>query len=190
MVYTFTYTDCAGNSHDWTYIYSFPTPRSTDLANGSSVVSCAADAMAPTPPTILDACDNEITPVAAAPPTPLTCEGDMVYTFTYTDCAGNSHDWTYTYTIDMPDFTMPANGTSVVTCAADALAPTPPTILDACDNEITPVAAAPPTPLTCEGDMVYTFTYTDCAGNSHDWTYTYSIDMPDFTMPANGSSVV
>jgi hypothetical protein len=23
----------------------------------------------------------------------------MVYTFTYADCAGHTHDWTYTYTI-------------------------------------------------------------------------------------------
>ena len=31
-----------------------------------------------------------------------TCEGTKVYTFTYTDCAGNSAVWTYTYTIDIP----------------------------------------------------------------------------------------
>jgi hypothetical protein len=29
----------------------------------------------------------------------------MVYTFTYADCAGHTHDWTYTYTIAAPDFT-------------------------------------------------------------------------------------
>jgi hypothetical protein len=36
--------------------------------------------------------------------------------------------------------------------------------------------------------MVYTFTYTDCAGNTHVWTYTYTIDIPDFTLPADGAS--
>jgi hypothetical protein len=55
---------------------------------------------------------------------------------------------------------------------------------DACGNTITPVAGLAPSPLTCEGDMVYTFTYSDCAGNSHVWTYTYTIDIPDFTLPA------
>jgi hypothetical protein len=67
-----------------------------------------------------------ITPVAGVAPSPLTCEGDMVYTFTYRDCAGNSHVWTYTYTIDIPDFTLPADGASTVNCAADATPPTPP----------------------------------------------------------------
>jgi hypothetical protein len=42
------------------------------------------------------------TPVPGLAPSPLTCEGDMVYTFTYTDCAANTHVWTYTYTIAAP----------------------------------------------------------------------------------------
>jgi hypothetical protein len=81
-----------------------------------------------------------ITPVAGPAPSPLTCEGDIVYTFTYTDCAGNTHDWTYTYTIDIPDFTLPVNGASTVNCPADAVAPTPPSVTDACGNVITPIA--------------------------------------------------
>ena len=96
-----------------------------------------------------DACGNDITPVAGTAPSPLTCEGDMVYTFTYTDCANNSHVWTYTYTIDIPDFTLPADGSSTVNCAADAIAPVPPTIQDACGNTITPVAGTAPSPQTC-----------------------------------------
>jgi hypothetical protein len=47
---------------------------------------------------------NVITPVAGPAPSPTACEGAMIYTFTYTDCSGNSHDWNYTYTIDIPDF--------------------------------------------------------------------------------------
>ena len=46
-------------------------------------LNCPAEAVAPTPPTVVDACGNTITPVAGPAPTPLTCEGDMVYTFTY-----------------------------------------------------------------------------------------------------------
>src|SRR5678815_5594542 len=118
------------------------------------------------------------------------CIGDRVYSFTYTDCAGNNHVWTYTYTIDVPDFTMPANGDTTVNCIADAVAPTPPVVKDFCGNTITPVPGTAPTAPACEGDMVYSFTYTDCAGNNHVWTYTYTIDVPDFTMPANGDSTV
>jgi hypothetical protein len=190
MVYTFTYTDCAGNTHDWTYTYTIDVPDFTLPANGSSTVNCPADATLPTPPTVVDACGNTIVPVAGPAPSPTACEGAMIYTFTYTDCAGNTHDWTYTYTIDVPDFTLPGNGSSTVNCPADATLPTPPVVQDACGNTITPVAGPAPSPATCEGTMVYTFTYTDCAGNTHDWTYTYTIDVPDFTLPANGSSTV
>ena len=56
-------------------------------------------------------------------------------------------------------------------------------MMDACGNTITPVVGTP-SPTACEGPMVYTFTYTDCAGNSNVWTYTYTIDIPDFTLPA------
>jgi hypothetical protein len=44
------------------------------------------------------------------------------------------------YTIDIPDFVLPADGASTVNCPADAAAPTPPSVTDACGNVITPVA--------------------------------------------------
>ena len=110
-----------------------------------------------------------------------TCEGNKVYTFTYTDCAGNSAAWTYTYTIDIPAFTISTpNGASTVNCLALAVAPTPPVVNNFCGTPITPVMTASADP-TCEGTKVYTFTYTDCAGNSAVWTYTYTIDIPAFT---------
>src|SRR5687768_7516515 len=146
MIYTFTYTDCAGNSHVWTYTYSIDIPDFTLPADGSSTVDCPAEAVAPTPPVVVDACGNTITPVPGPAPTPAACEGDMIYTFTYTDCAGNSHVWTYTYTIDIPDFTLPADGSSTVNCPAEAVAPTPPSVTDACGNAITPVPGPAPTP--------------------------------------------
>src|SRR6202008_4895238 len=188
MVYTFTYTDCAGHTHDWTYTYTISVPDFTLPANGSSTVNCPADAVLPTAPVVNDACGNPITPTVVAP-SPIACNGTMVYTFTYTDCAGHTHAWTYTYTISVPDFTLPSNGSSTVNCPADAVLPTAPVVNDACGNPITPTVTSP-SPIACNGTMVYTFTYTDCAGHTHDWTYTYTISVPDFTLPANGSSTV
>jgi hypothetical protein len=187
MVYTFTYTDCSGNSHDWNYTYTIDIPDFVLPADGSSTVSCPADAVVPVTPVVTDACGNTITPVAGPAPSPTACEGAMIYTFTYTDCSGNSHVWNYTYTIDIPDFVLPADGSSTVSCPADATAPTPPSVTDACGNVITPVAGPAPSPTACEGAMVYTFTYTDCSGNSHDWNYTYTIDLipPTVTCPPN-----
>jgi hypothetical protein len=59
---------------------------------------CPSDAVAPTPPAVTDACGRAITPTVTTP-SPVTCNGTMVYTFTYADCAGHTHDWTYTYTL-------------------------------------------------------------------------------------------
>ena len=188
MVYTFTYVDCANHSHAWTYTYTITAPDFTLPTNGASTVNCPADAVAPTPPTVLDACGRAITPTVVAP-SPVTCNGSMVYTFTYVDCANHSHAWTYTYTITAPDFTLPTNGASTVNCPADAVAPTPPTVTDACGRAITPTVVCSITD-RCNGSMVYTFTYVDCANHSHDWTYTYTITAPDFTLPTNGASTV
>ena len=126
-----------------------------------------------------------ITPSAGVPGgTYNGCEGTRTYTFTYTDCEGNTHDWVYTYTIEREDFSMPSNEGSTVACIALATVPTPPSVNDNCGNLITPSAGVPGgTYDGCEGTRTYTFTYTDCEGNTHDWVYTYTIEREDFSMP-------
>src|SRR4030065_101787 len=111
----------------------------------------------------------------------------MVYTWTYTDCAGNSHDWTHTVTVDMPDFTMPDNTSETVDCVADIVIPTPPTETDNCVLELTPLPGIMPDPASCDGVMGCPWTSTVCPCKSHVWTHTVTVDMPDFTMPDNTS---
>src|SRR5688500_19078817 len=131
-----------------------------------------------------------MTPTPRSRPSQLTCTRLFSSTFTYADCAGNSHVCTYTYTIDIPDFTMPADEATTVECPADATPPTPPPVVDACGNTITPTPGTAPSPLTCEGDMVYTFTYADCAGKIGRASCRYSIDIPDVTVPAEEAYTV
>jgi hypothetical protein len=72
-------------------------------------------------------------------------------------------------------------------CPADATAPTPTFVLqDACGNRITPVPGPAPSPTACEGAMIYTFTTLIVPVTAHVWTYTYTIDIPDFVLPADG----
>ncbi|MBK9017880.1 MAG: hypothetical protein IPM82_29700 [Saprospiraceae bacterium] len=52
----------------------------------------------PTDPSILNA------------PIPSLARVLRTYTWTYTDCEGNSHPWSFAYTIERNDFTVPANG--------------------------------------------------------------------------------
>ncbi|WP_298500518.1 hypothetical protein, partial [uncultured Algibacter sp.] len=125
-VYTYTYTI------DVTTLPVVP-------ANASSTVECLSDATQPTAPVVTDVCGNDITPVITENADPI-CEGDKIYTFTYTDCAGNEVIYTYTYTIDVTSLpVVPANASSTVECLADVTQPTAPVVTDVCGNDITPV---------------------------------------------------
>jgi Secretion system C-terminal sorting domain len=192
LTYSWEYADCAGNSTTWSYVYTVEYQDFTMPANASATVSCpAATNTAPTPPTVVDNCGNTLTPSAPVVSAALACEGNRTYTYTYTDCEGNSHNWVYTYTVEYNDFSMPANASATVSCpAATNTAPTPPTVVDNCGNTLTPSAPVVSAALACEGNRTYTYTYTDCEGNSHNWVYTYTVEYNDFSMPANASATV
>ncbi|WP_449329204.1 HYR-like domain-containing protein, partial [Salinimicrobium flavum] len=89
-------------------------------------------------------------------PDPLTCEGTRTYTWTFTDCEGNTADWSYVYTIEYEPFTISEmDGSETVACEADAdgVGITLPTVMDNCGNPLTagtPVVVDAPDPLTCE----------------------------------------
>ncbi|WP_123921678.1 hypothetical protein [Flavobacterium piscis] len=53
----------------------------------------------PTVPVVTDNCGNTLTPSAPLISTTPACNGDVTYTYTFTDCTGNTHDWEYTYTL-------------------------------------------------------------------------------------------
>ncbi|MFN7833437.1 MAG: HYR domain-containing protein, partial [Bacteroidota bacterium] len=176
--YTYTYTDCEGNTKNWVYTYTIERNDFTMPANGASTVACIAGATQPVPPAVNDNCGNPITPVGpTVGGTYTSCEGTRTYTWVYTDCEGNTNNWVYTYTIEREEFTMPANGASTVSCISNAVVPTPPAVNDHCGNPITPVGPTTGgTYTSCEGTRTYTWVYTDCEGNTRNWVYTYTID--------------
>ena len=179
--YKWSYTDCTGDVVDYytyTYTIDLTTSPVVNPTTGSDTVECEADASAPQLPTIVDSCDNEITPTGG-----LTtegnydgCEGTIVYRYTYTDCAENSTDYVFTYTIELQDFEMPDDGASIVACSIYAIEPITPTVIDNCGNEIIPTGPIlGGTYVDCGGTITYTYMYTDCEGNNHEWVYTYTI---------------
>ena len=88
---------------------------------------------------VTDNCGTPITPTGPTMGgTYVDCEGTITYTWNYTDCEGNNHDWVYTYTIEREDFTVPADDGSTVACTALATTPTPPVVTDNCGATITP----------------------------------------------------
>jgi gliding motility-associated-like protein len=190
VTYTYTFRDCEGNTHNWVYTYTIERADFTMPVNAASTVACVADIVAPTVPMVTDNCGNTLTASAPVVSTTPACEGDVTYTYTFTDCEGNTHDWVYTYTVERADFTMPANAASTVACPADVVTPTVPEVSDNCGNILTPSAPVISQMPTCEGDVTYTYTFVDCEGNTHDWVYTYTIERADFTMPADAASTV
>ena len=145
-------------------------------ADAAGTVECLVDAQVqPTPPVVTDICGNNITPTVVAPAN-IVCEGDMLWAFTYTDCAGNSSVWNYTYTIDVSSSpVVPANTSEAIQCVTDIYVPTPPVVNDVCGNAIVPVMTENADPV-CVGDKIYTFTYTDCGGNASVWTHTFNVN--------------
>jgi hypothetical protein len=186
--FNYSYTDCSGLVSLWSYTYTIENLDFTMPADQGSTIACAALLAAPSVPTVTDNCGNALTPVGPVVSTTPACEGDVTYTYTFTDCEGNTHDWVYTYTIESLDFTMPADQASTIACAAQLAAPTAPTVTDNCGNALTPVGPVVSATPACDGNVTYTYTYTDCEGNSHDWVYTYTIldnIAPVITTPTN-----
>ncbi|MEY3237607.1 MAG: hypothetical protein RI883_1708, partial [Bacteroidota bacterium] len=183
--YTYNYQDCEGNPFSWVYTYTIEISTGPAQVGGpvsaASIVQCVASAIVPaTLPVIQDVCGNVLTPLAGSPViggTYAGCEGTRTYTYNYQDCEGNPFSWTYTYTVDLTTVTVAyADDVSAVNCPADAVDPGAPGVVnDACGNPITPVVTAPSL-VGCSGSMDWVYTYTDCAGNSDIWTYSYTIN--------------
>src|SRR4029078_10477998 len=188
---TYTYTDCAGVARTWVYTYTITAPTFTVPVAGGSTVACPADAnVVPTAPALTNSCGGTVTATLTSQTTTPACSGTKTYTFTYTDSSGATKTWDYVYTISAPVVTMPAAGSSTVSCVALATTPTPPAVSDNCGRTITPtgpVASADP---VCSGTKTCTYTYTDCAGVARTWVYTYTITAPTFTVPVAGGSTV
>src|SRR5690606_39424635 len=141
-------------------------PELAAIEATSETVECIADfdVTAHTLPTVLDACGNELIPSAPVESTVPECEGNVTYTWTYTNCAGSTQDYVHTVTIDMPELAAIEAASETVECIADFdfTAHILPTVLDACGNELIPTGPVESTVPDCEGDVTYTWTYTDC----------------------------
>src|SRR4030095_14909594 len=185
--YTYTYTDCEGNTQDWVYTYTVEFQPFADPTDAGSTVACpAATNVAPTLPVVLDNCNNVLSPSAPVVSPIPSCEGTRTYTYTYTDCEGNTQDWVYTYTVEFQPFADPTDAGSTVACpAATNVAPTLPVVLDNCNNVLTPSAPVISPIPSCEGTRTYTYTYTDCEGNTQDWVYTYTVEFQPFANPVD-----
>ncbi|MBN2698974.1 MAG: HYR domain-containing protein, partial [Bacteroidales bacterium] len=205
IIRTYSVTDGCNNSIEvYQTITIIPSTPPAEIggpvSTSGGTVECLADATAPAAlPVVEDACGNVLTPAGPAHGgTYDGCEGTYTWVYTYTDCAGNDFDWTYTYTIDRTTPPEEVGGPvstdgGTVACLTDATAPTIlPVVEDVCGNVLTPAAPTNGGDYDgCEGTYTWVYRYTDCAGNYFDWIYTYTIEYTGaLTPPSNGSATV
>jgi len=160
--------------------------------NDGSAISCASDIFVPTPPTVNDNCGNAIIPVMTENSTP-ACIGDKIYTFTYTDCAGNTANWTYTFSINDNIPPTASNPVDINIAVAPAPAPDITLVIDEADNcTANPVVAFVSDVSdgnSCPETITRTYSVTDDCGNQTLVTQLIIIGggpVPDPVVTANG----
>ncbi|MBK9016253.1 MAG: hypothetical protein IPM82_20505 [Saprospiraceae bacterium] len=99
------------------------------------------DRCQPTPPVLTSNCGEVLTPVITSTAKP-GCEGNRNWNFTYTDCEGNTATWTFIYTVEYLDFSVPVSETMAVECPLTAVQPVPPVVMDNCGKTLTAIGPA------------------------------------------------
>src|SRR6185436_1678608 len=155
-----------------------------------AVVDCYANIILPFPPTVTDNCGVILTPTGPVETGSVTCEGNTTYTWTYTDCEGNTQDFVHTVTIEYELFSSILPTTAVVDCYANIILPTPLIVTDNCGVILTPTGPVETGSVSCEGDITYTWTYTDCEGNTQNYVHTVTIEYEPFYAIPSTSAVV
>jgi hypothetical protein len=127
------------------------------------------------PPTVVDACGNTLTPTNTPPAAACLRRGYRLDIY-YTDCANNTADWTYTYTVDMP----PSPSVLRQVCPRElscrcAGGADPPTVVDAVVTPDADQYAAGRRPCLRRGYRLDIYLY-DCATTPRLDLY-YTVDM-------------
>ena len=193
---TFVYTYVVNAvTYTWSYTYRVePADFSITAANGRDTVDCAGDIHRPTLPQVTDYCGRVLTPVDSTIPTTLPdCEGSVIYRYFYEDCAGNRHEWNFTYVVELPALTIPDLGSDTILCLRDTVAPRPDTLVDACGRRVVPNASGTPTVNVAangHGAVTFHYNYKDCANNSYPWSFTYVIIPEKFNEIADKDTTV
>ncbi|MDQ3017591.1 MAG: SprB repeat-containing protein, partial [Bacteroidota bacterium] len=179
---TWIASDCAGNAATpVTQIFTIDLLPLTLITSTNETVDCYDEIVVPAPPVIMDPCGNEILPTGPQEGIIPACEGDVTYTWTYVDCSGNTQLYVHTATIEYEPFPSIPSTSDVVDCYANIILPAPPDVIDNCGNALIPSAPIESGIISCESEITYTWTYTDCEGNIQ--TYEHFVTINDDILP-------
>ncbi len=179
---TYTVTDDCGNASTANQTINVDDMTNPTLTAGAIdpcyATMAQAEAAAIVATTSADNCSSVSLSASNANNCPTTI------TVTGTDACGNVSAVTYTTVVtnNVPPAEVggPVSTSVTIQSLLDTMPPEVlPVIQDACGNTLTPtglVIGGTHVTGNCDGTITYTYTYTDCAGSSIDWTYTYNLD--------------
>jgi hypothetical protein len=185
-----TVTGCVSSVRTAVTLTVLP-PRPREIGGpvlSGAKVECALEAIPPTQlPVMADSNDLVLEPDGdpEVSGTYDDCEGTVIYKYTYTDSEGLSTVWEFTWTIERtqaPVELVETEGSAAetegtVACAALAVAPELPVVVDACGNVLdAPVPVITQATGDCQDVIEYQYTYTDCAGLEFVWIFTYTVN--------------
>lgn len=188
--WTWTYTDCAGNSQKYVHTVTVEMEPFGEIATTSAIFACEKDIVLPVLPVVKDNCGNVLTPTGPVSILLEGCKGSQKLVWTYKDCEGNTREYVHTVTIKPPMFDAIAPTFETVSCPDEITEPVPPVIKDYCGNILTPVGPVKSALPECEGTKTFTWTYTDCAGNKRDYIHTVTVDYKPFPPVPSTSTTV
>ena len=183
VVYHFVYTDCDGTETTWEYIYEVDPDEFQPPADSAQVVACIGQVSAPAAATMPEivVCNETIPYTDLTTPTVTSTGNDSCGTVTYTyhyTVMGRDYTWSFTDTIRPEPFVVPASVVDTIECYNVATnVPTLPVVSNSCGDviEYSSVDIDSSDYNGCSGEIVYTYTYHDCAGYTAQWQFTYVI---------------
>ena len=157
-------------------------------ADGGESLECYADVYTPIPPTVYDNCGVLLSPTGPVRgETGTHCHGTVTFTWTYTDCALNSHDWVFTFQVDdyEPPIILGVPDNQIVECDG-SFEFVDPTVSDNCDDNVVLYYSRddgrPFHDPYFEPGTVTTFTFwaTDACGNYTEESFTVTAELCDY----------
>jgi hypothetical protein len=190
VIFTYTWEDCAGVEYTWNYVFTIEDPVVEIPADGGETVACPSEVIAPAAPVLYDNCERPLTFIGVTEPMIPECAGEVIFTYTWEDCAGVEYTWNYVFTIEDPVVEIPADGGETVACPSEVMAPAAPVLYDNCERPLTFIGVTEPMIPECAGEVIFTYTWEDCAGVEYTWNYVFTIEDPVVEIPADGGETV
>ncbi|MEO7906714.1 MAG: hypothetical protein ABIT06_07060, partial [Saprospiraceae bacterium] len=97
--YTWTYVDCEGNSQQYVHNVTIEYQPFSNATPTTGTIDCYVNIILPAPPVMTDNCGLTLVPTGPVENGSVNCDNVITFTWTYTDCEGNTAIYQHAITI-------------------------------------------------------------------------------------------